>query len=399
MRICVLTSVYALSGTDRHASFLVESHAHLRKRGHEIVVLAPSYEGLKSHQVDGVRVERFRYFPAKWENLTHGEGAPNRIRNPFYLMMTAPYILFGLIATLRLVRREKFDILHVQWPFPHGIWGAAAKWMTGIPMVCTFHGAEILLAERLRPVRATLKSILSRANAVTCNSSFTAARVGRLTDKKISVLPYGATITAGERTRTIRASGPPRLLFVGRLIQRKGLRYLIQALATLEGVMLDVVGEGPEAEPSKALAHDLGIADRITFHGFVSNEKLETLLSSTDAFVLPSIVDDRGDTEGLGVVLIEAMAFGTPVIASAVGGIIDVVESEVSGLLVPEKDPAALAAAIARLLSDPAFARALGIAGHKRGLEYFDWSRITDALESIYTEVQSASRARGTKGS
>lgn len=398
MKICVLTSVYALSDTDRHAAFLVESHAYLRKRGHEIVVLAPSYEGLKSHQVDGVRVERFRYFPARWENLTHGEGAPNRIRHPFYLMMTFPYILFGLIATLRLVRREKFDILHVQWPFPHGIWGVAAKWMTDLPMVCTFHGAEILLAERLRPVRAILKFILSRADAVTCNSSFTAARVGRLTDKKITVLPYGATITGAERMRTVRSSGPARLLFVGRLIQRKGLRYLIQAMADLEGVMLDVVGDGPEAEPCKALARDLGVADRITFHGFVSNEKLEALLSTTDAFVLPSIIDDRGDTEGLGVVLIEAMAFRTPVVASAVGGIVDVVENEVSGLLVPEKDPKALAAAIARLLCDPALARELGMAGHKRGVEYFDWSRITDALESVYTEVQSARPTLGTEG-
>lgn len=398
MKICVLTSVYALSDTDRHASFLVESHAHLRKRGHEIVVLAPSYEGLKSHEVDGVRVQRFRYFPARWENLTHGEGAPNRIRHPFYLMMTFPYILFGLIATLRLVRREKFDILHVQWPFPHGIWGVAAKWMTGLPMVCTFHGAEVLLAERLRPVRAILKFILSRADATTCNSSFTSARVGKLTDKKITVLPYGATITGGERMRTVRSTGPARLLFVGRLIQRKGLRYLIQALAKLEGVMLDVVGDGPEAEPCKEVARDLGVADRITFHGFATNERLEALLSSTDAFVLPSIIDDRGDTEGLGVVLIEAMAFRTPVVASAVGGIVDVVENEVSGLLVPEKDPEALAAAIARLLSDPRFARELGMAGHTRSVEYFDWSRITDTLESIYTEVQSAKQSLGTQG-
>lgn len=257
-------------------------------------------------------------------------------------------------------------------------------------MVCTFHGAEILLAERLRPVRLVMKFILSRADAVTSNSSFTAARVARVTDKKITVLPYGATITVGDKMRSVRPSEPGRrLLFVGRLIQRKGLQYLIEAMADLKGVMLDVVGEGPEGEVCKALARELGVADQIRFHGFVSNETLEALLSRTDAFVLPSIVDDRGDTEGLGVVLVEAMAFRTPVVASAVGGIVDVVENEVSGLLVPEKNPKALSAAIARLLSDPELARNLGVAGHERSKEYFDWTRITDALESVYTKVRS----------
>lgn len=390
MKICVLTSVYALSETDRHASFLVESHARLRARGHEVVVLAPSYEGLKSHVVDGVRVVRFRYFPAKWENLTHGEGAPNRVRNPFYFLMALPYVLFGWIATLRLVWREKPDVIHVQWPFPHGIWGVGAKWLSGCPMVCTFHGAEILLAERLGLVRVILRSILSAADAVTCNSSFTAARVSRLTAKPITILPYGATIEPRDRIRPIGATGPARLLFVGRLIPRKGLRYLIEAMSELDDATLDVVGEGPEGEACKALARARGVADRVTFHGFVDNDTLERLYASADAFVLPSIVDDRGDTEGLGVVLIEAMAFRTPVVASAVGGIVDVVENETSGLLVPEKSAQALAAAIARLCADPGLARALGDAGQRRGSEYFDWSRITDELESVYTSVGSA---------
>ena len=390
MKICVLTSVYALSETDRHASFLVESHARLRARGHDVVVLAPSYEGLKSHVVDGVRVVRFRYFPAKWENLTHGEGAPNRVRNPFYFLMAFPYVLFGLLSTLRLVRREKPDMVHVQWPFPHGIWGVAAKWLSGSPMVCTFHGAEILLAERLGPVRVILRSILSRADAVTCNSSFTAGRVARLTGKPITVLPYGATIDPRDRMRPVGAPGPARLLFVGRLIPRKGLRYLVEAMSELGDATLDVVGDGPEGEACMALARARGVSDRITFHGFVDNATLERLYASADAFVLPSIVDDRGDTEGLGVVLIEAMAFRTPVVASAVGGIVDVVENEVSGLLVPEKSAQALAAAISRLLADPGLARALGDAGQRRGSEYFDWSRITDELESVYTKARSA---------
>ncbi len=101
MKICLFSSVYALSEDDKHAAFLVESNRHLLEQGHEVHVLAPSFEGLKSHVIKGVKVHRFRYFFAKWEHLTHGEGAPNRVQNIFYLMIAAFYILFGTIAAIR----------------------------------------------------------------------------------------------------------------------------------------------------------------------------------------------------------------------------------------------------------------------------------------------------------
>src|SRR5947207_2657860 len=112
MKICLMTSVYALSENDRNGSFLVESAKHLRAQGVELHVFAPSYEGLKSHVVQGVPVHRFRYFFRKWENLTHMQGAPNRIRNPLYLIVAAFYILSGLVNAVSFCRRTKFDLIH-----------------------------------------------------------------------------------------------------------------------------------------------------------------------------------------------------------------------------------------------------------------------------------------------
>ena len=114
-----MSSCYALDETDRHASFLVESNRYLQQRGVEVSVFAPSYHGLRSHTVNGVEVRRFRYCLSRWENLTHMEGAPSRVKNPFYLVVAALYILSGLIQSVWYCRRKKFDIIHVHWPFPH----------------------------------------------------------------------------------------------------------------------------------------------------------------------------------------------------------------------------------------------------------------------------------------
>jgi glycosyltransferase involved in cell wall biosynthesis len=388
MKICAMSSVYALSEEDRHAAFLVEGFRHLMARGHQVTVLAPSYRGLKSHTVNGVKVVRFRYFFGRWETLTHGQGAPSRVGNPLYFAMAGLYVLSGMIAAIALCRRERFDVLHVQWPFPHALWGIIAGRLFGIPMVYTFHGAEVLLGQRFGFVNAFLRWALKFAGAVTCNSSYTAAKVRQLGAAQVEVLPYGASVNTRSIVKVDRVHWMGRnVLFVGRLIPRKGLQYLIEALALIDrtlGCRLQIVGDGPEGESCRVLAERIGVLDRIDFLGFVPNEGLEALYAQADAFVLPSIVDKNGDTEGLGVVLIEAMSFGTPVIASAVGGIVDVVRHDQTGLLVAEKSPRELADAITRILNDQPFADRLAAAAHTHVAEYFNWDRITDRLEDVY---------------
>jgi glycosyltransferase involved in cell wall biosynthesis len=136
----------------------------------------------------------------------------------------------------------------------------------------------------------------------------------------------------------------------------------------------------------------------VTFHGFAPDERLRLLLSSCDALVLPAVVDAKGDVEGLGVVLIEAMGFAKPVIASAAGGITDIVRDDENGLLVPPGDPHALARAIVRLESDPVAARRLGSEGRADVQRRFSWDAILDRLVELYRSVEARSRRAGAPG-
>jgi len=152
-------------------------------------------------------------------------------------------------------------------------------------------------------------------------------------------------------------------------------------------VELDIVGAGPEEENLRNLVQQMGLADRVNLAGRVSNVELKEYYASCDCFVLPAIIDSRGDTEGLGVVLIEALSYRKPVVASALGGIVDIIHHEKTGLAVPEKDPKALAGAISLFLTDQNLSRPLAEAGYKFVQRYFDWNRITDKWLSLYQEL------------
>lgn len=181
-----------------------------------------------------------------------------------------------------------------------------------------------------------------------------------------------------------------RILYVGRLIERKGVTYLLRAFPLVQKhvpVTLTIVGNGPLLEPLKAEAAALGLQGSVTFRVDVPERELMELYAACDVFTLPAIVDSRGDTEGLGVVLIEALSYMRPVVASRVGGIVDVILHEKTGLLVPEKDPHALADALVRVLTDRELAQRLAEAGHRHVQEVFDWTRIIERTEEIYRRI------------
>lgn len=384
-RVCVVTSTYARHPSDCAVPWMREAIKRLVEAGDQVTVFAPSFEGLGNHFIDDVKVVRFRYFPAKWETLTHNEGAPAKIANPLKQLLAIPYTLFGMLAMRALVRKQDFDVIHVHWPFPHAFFAWAIKRMSSAAVIGNCHGAELAIGRRKAWVRRVLRWNLNQADELIANSNHTAGEIHKLCGRVAHVIPFGTTVAL--RPLGVRHNPIPVILFTGRHIQRKGIEYLIQAMRILRrsrAVRLVITGDGDQRAMLERLTADLELGGSIEFKGFVSPAELSILYSTCDVYVLPSVFDDRGDAEGLGVTSIEAFLNECPVVATDVGGIVDVVHHEETGLLVPEKNPAAIASAIARYLDDPVFARRMARAGRLFAEEHFDWDRITEQVQDIY---------------
>lgn len=388
LNILVIGSTYPRSEDDYAVPWMREAHARLAQRGHNVTVLAPSYMGLKDHTIDGIQVKRWRYAPAKIERLTHEQGAPNKVNNPLMQLLAIPYVLLGCIAAFFLCIRSRFDVVHVHWPFPHEPIGWVASRVSGAPLTIMSHGAEFALARRKSWVAAILKRSLRKADLLVANSNDTAKQIRDLSGCHAVVLPYGSTVQPKEVD--VPSNKRPRVLFTGRLIERKGVEYLLQALPhVLEQTEVDlfITGNGDQREMLEKVTAELNLQERVNFLGFVSNEQLNEEYARCDVWVNPSVVDSRGDTEGLGVGSIEAYAHRKPVVASAVGGIPDTVDHGKTGYLVPEKDELALADAILDLVNDPGKAKRFGQSGLRFAQRKFNWDRITESSEEIWYDL------------
>lgn len=407
MRLLLITSVFPRCPSDDQVPWLRESCQRLQAAGVTVEVLAPSCRGMTSHELDGVRVHRFRYAPAAWETLTGEEGALSKVRrNPWLVLLAGMYLWSGFWALVGRLLKKHYDVVEVHWPFPLALMSLPAVW-AGLPLIYHYHSAERKLASQNWLYGFLFGWSLGWARAHVANSSYTAGLIKKLKPAlTIEVIGYGSPVKflEGEKNKMRRR----KILFVGRLIERKGLTYLIDAMKRLpEDYTLTVVGEGDLTEVLKAQAGQLGktVAEnlrgeisesnlgkaegqgRVTFTGRISAEEIKAIYATHDIFVLPAIVDSRGDTEGLGVVLIEAIAVGLPIVASNVGGIPDVVSDGETGLLVEPKNPEALAQAIQKIGANEVLAQKLIVGARQHAREFFSWEMITRRTLEVYERV------------
>ncbi|MFL5560770.1 MAG: glycosyltransferase family 4 protein [Gemmatimonadaceae bacterium] len=389
MRVLHVVTAYPRYPGDPIVPWLAELIRRLRQRGVDAEIITSSYRGGGNREHDGVPVHRFRYAPAAWERLTHEENAADRAsRSPLFAMVSVAYIAAGIMAIRRLVRARRYDVVHVHWPVPHALMGIAAQRTAKLPMVTTYYGAELRLAARSRVFTRLLRAAARRSARNAAISRHTADDLTRLTGVTAEIIPYSIAFTPHARSTTT-AERPFTVLFVGRLVARKGVPVLLEAWAqaALPNAKLVIVGGGPDRDALEARSASLGVDANIDFRGRVSDEELASAYSTADLFVLPAVLDARGDTEGLGVVLLEAMASHVPVLASAAGGITDVIVDGESGILVPPGDAAALSNALRRVAGDPALRATLAANGARRVREHFSWDAIADRWAEVYREA------------
>ncbi|MEM9065615.1 MAG: glycosyltransferase [Planctomycetota bacterium] len=255
------------------------------------------------------------------------------------------------------------------------------------PMVTVFHGSDISTASDPGKYR----ELFASGESFVANSEFTRSKLlaAGCPESRLCVIPMG--IRADEfpvEPRKPLVNRPLRVLCVARLVPVKGLEFGIRAIsACAHPVELIIVGDGPCRKDLALLADDLGVSHQVVFRGSLTRPGVIEEIQKSDLLMCPGVTLPNGEAEALGVAPMEAMACGRAVIATQTGGLPEVIEGGVTGLLLPERDPSAIAEALDGLSTDPDKLDRFGVAGRKRVARVFDAgtlnNRLVDLLEQI----------------
>jgi glycosyltransferase involved in cell wall biosynthesis len=398
IKILFLTSSYPRSEDDTASVFLRYLAEHLADRGLDIHVLAPANATRGTTVECKVVVHRFQYFPYPFQELAYGSGIIANLQRSPRLWMQVPFFVLAMTySLLRLIRREQIDLVHAHWIVPQGVVGLVARFVLRIPLMTTAHGADAF-ALRGTFSKFLKRWVVARSDIWTTNTQATSAAIAsaQLTPEPL-VIPMGVDVdlfAGGDPTSLRRklAEDEFLVLFVGRLVEKKGCADLLRALSLLDPPLrckttLWIVGDGDERLTLEQNARQLGIEKKVRFWGTISNRRLPQFYAAADLFIAPSIEAASGDTEGQGVVILEAFASHACVLATRTGGIDSVVRDNVTGLLVAPNRPRDIALAIEKLLNDPELRARLVENAFKEVKERYDWKRIAAEFESLYCKL------------
>jgi glycosyltransferase involved in cell wall biosynthesis len=402
LRIICPTYWYPQHANDTQATYVHDINRHLVRRGHSVTVVTPGDRSLaRSDMFDGVKIVRF---PLELPpDLTYGRVAQSRVSwlGKFArVVVMAHYMEAQHRAILTEVRENGGDVIHAHWAIPTGPAAVLAARKLQLPSVITMHGGDVYVNPEQGYdfptrwyVRPALRWTLRHAGALTAITEDCRQHALRAGAPAEHIrLVFNGTDLRRFSPEDHGSQGDSRfgsnMIFACRqLFPRKGIRFLLEAAAALKPQFPDLkivlAGDGFERPELVRLASELGISSDVTFLGWVPNADLPQYYRAAAVSVIPSL------EEGFGIPAAEAMGCEVAVVASDAGGLPEVVENGVTGLVVPRGDANALAQAIGSLLADPQRRRRMGQAGRARALRLFDWDRSAEQFEEIYREVAS----------
>lgn len=393
-RVLVLTSTFPRWEGDHEPPFVFELSKRLGEQ-FEVIVLAPHAPNAKlTEKIGGIEVHRFRYFFPQWQGLAYEGGIlANLKKNRLNYFLVPLFVLSEFISLVRLLRQTRIDVIHAHWLIPQGLVALTARAFspTQPAILCTSHGGDLFglsgqfFALLKRQVIRQVDKLTVVSHAMREHAACLAGR------RDIEVIPMGVDLFHKFSPSQGTNRNPYELLFAGRLVEKKGVRYLILAmpeiLKTHPKTILRIAGDGPEKSALQQLTVAKGLEAYVQFLGAIDNASLQVLYRQAAIFVAPSVVARGGDQEGLGLVFVEALGCACPVIASDLPAIQDVVLDGITGLVCRQKDSVYLAEKIRYLLDNPEVGVALGQAGRQHVVKSFDWKIIAKRYQELIANL------------
>ncbi len=406
MKVLIPTSTFPLSEDDGIPRFVYDLAKAISRSCH-VTVLAPHAPGApRKASVGDLTIRRFQYsWSARAQCLAYGDGMRQNLRTSISARIQVPGYLGALgLAVRACARREGFDVINSHWLVPQGLAVSAVLGKSSsVAHVITAHAGDLAFLEKMTAGKHVARFVANRSNLFLPVSAPLERKLRRLVRRPIqtAIQPMGVDCRRFDATPVAVTEQLPfngdYLLFIGRLVEKKGLAYLLEALHLLpkgSGPMgLVVIGSGALQGQLEQTAIELGVRDRVMFMGRMGHEAITSYLRRCAALVLPSIVDSSGETEGMPTVLAEALSAGCKVVASRVGGIPDVLVDGRNGWLAAPGDAADLAVKLAAALTsaDGDIQR-----NARQTARQLDWSCVAESYLAHYKDALAASRGRGT---
>jgi glycosyltransferase involved in cell wall biosynthesis len=397
--VLVISSTFPRWKNDSRPSFVHDICSHIK--GYRIVVLAPHHDGAKKKERMGdLTVYRFKYFFEKHQTLCSGAGIMENSKGFFGKAQLMLLLIMEYLAIKKILEKEKIDIVHAYWLFPQGIIASLA--CKEKPLIISGMGTDIFYGLRFRTLRLAARNAFDKANSIIVTSSALESRILEHfpgLKKKLEVIPVGIDAAISGPTKTAEALRKRHncetskiILCIGRLTEQKGIQYAIGAMPAIlkehPNAKLLVVGDGNYRRHLAEIVQCHSVQDNVVFVGAVAHSQIADYLQIADIFMFPSLSDSKLGTEAFGVALLEALSQKAAVVATRVGGIIDIIQDGKTGILVEQKSSEQISKAANELLSNANKRKKMGENGFKHVKDNFNWNKTTKKLEGVYKKIE-----------
>lgn len=391
--LLILTSTYPRWSHDTTPGFVADFARGVASSFNSVHVLAPHYPAAARHEATGnVSVTRYRYFwPASAQTIAYNGGAVSKIKKtPLYALQLICFMASLFFHTLFITLTKRVTIINAHWLVPQGFVGVLVKFLTGRKLVITIHGGDVLSLNGSM-MRKIKRFTLRHADVVCVNSSVTKAACMALYPRSYSLIPMGIDVErfAGASTSASLKKqynlGDFTILSVGRLSQEKGIVYLLQALRSLHAAgktfKAIIVGSGPLQTELQQYITTNDLSTSVIMAGWVDNSELPAYYKIADIMVGPSLYEAQG------LVFLEALAAGLPVITTTAGGTKDFVKNKINGFLVEPRSPDEIVDKLTELYDDRMLLQKLGQAAPGSVREKYSWKAVTARYAHVFKDL------------